>query len=251
MRGGRIGVLAYDALRTSRPLRRGVRVVKRGARRTLERAGSDRWSHPSPLDHRLAEYLPGEGGVFVEAGAYDGYLESTTYWLERFRKWSGVLVEPVPELAERARRERPGSLVFECALVPFDFAGETVEMWYGGTMSVVEGGCGAVADDERHALLGARLSREHVKRLTVPAKPLSALLDEAGLVEVDLLSLDVEGYEARALRGLDLTRHAPRFILVEMLDPARQRDEIEAAVGAAYVHEAQLSDRDHLYRRAA
>ena len=55
--------------------------------------------------------------------------------------------------------------------------------------------------------------------MRVPARTLSALLDEAGIARpVDLLSLDVEGAEPGALRGIDFARHAPRFICVEARD---------------------------------
>src|ERR1700686_634655 len=100
-----------DALRGQPQLHAGVRAVKRARRRALETLGSDRYSHPAydDLDRKLAAYLPERGGTFVEAGAFDGYWGSNTYWFERFRDWSGVLVEPLPEMAERARRERPRS----------------------------------------------------------------------------------------------------------------------------------------------
>ena len=56
-----------------------------------------------------ARHLTRRGGVFVEAGANDGYAQSNTYYFERMRGWSGVLIEPVPELAHhcpfRAGRE--------------------------------------------------------------------------------------------------------------------------------------------------
>ena len=226
-----------------------ARTVKRTWRRAFECLGSERYSHPAydDLDRKLASYLPERDGVFIEAGAYDGYWGSNTYWFERFRGWTGVLIEPVPELAERARRERPQSQVFHCALVPPEYVEEKVTLRYGGTMSAVAGLWTADEAERLHAV-GA-VDRREVS-LEVPARQLSDVLDEASISHIDLLSLDVEGFEASALRGLDLTRHRPRFLLVEMLRESEQRPEIEAVLGPAYHHEAQLSGRDHLYRRA-
>ena len=87
--------------------------------RLFERLGSERFSRPAlfDLDARLEALLPPGPGIFVEAGAHDGYTQSNTYFLERRRGWSGVLVEAVPELAERARRRRPRSRVVQAALV--------------------------------------------------------------------------------------------------------------------------------------
>jgi hypothetical protein len=83
----------------------------------------------------------------------------------------------------------------------------------------------------------------------VPARTLSSLLDEMDAPEVDLLSLDVEGHEPQALRGLDLDRHAPRFVLVEIHDMATGREPIEAILGHRYVAVEQLSPVDMLYAR--
>jgi FkbM family methyltransferase len=54
--------------------------------------------------------------------------------------------------------------------------------------------------------------------ISVPAKPLDAVLDEAGLETVDLLKIDVEGAEDLVLNGMDagLTRHRYRRILLEL-----------------------------------
>jgi FkbM family methyltransferase len=231
------------------PLRRAVRGAKRARRRVFERCGSDRYSHPAydDLDRKLARYLPHRGGVFVEAGAFDGYWGSNTYWFERFRGWSGVLVEPVTELAARARKERPRSRVFECALVPPDFPDDRLVLRYRGTMTVavdLDGG-------EMHA--ERQVTREPGQRdafeFAADARCLGDVLDEAAVGRIDLLSLDVEGYEAPVLRGLDLRRHRPRFVLVEMLKEEPARREIESVLGADYAYEARLSGRDHLYRR--
>ncbi len=238
-------------LRRSARLRAAVRAARRRRRRLFEALGSDRFSRPAShdLERKLAGYLPDRGGTFLEAGAYDGFTESNTYWFERMRGWTGVLVEPVPEMAAIARRERPGAQVFSCALVADDVDGATIRMQTGGTMSLVEG-AGPSRDFEiAHAREGARLTHRDQHAIEVPARTLSAVLDEAGSPALDLMSLDVEGSEAIALEGLDLDRHAPRFLLVEMLHEEGQRGRIEAALGERYAHEAQLSVWDHLYRR--
>jgi len=158
-------------------------------------------------------------------------------------------VEPVPEMAAIARRERPGSAVFQCALVARDFGAPTIPVQAGGTMSSVEGSGPSREWERDHARKGAELTRRDHYEVDVPALTLSTVLDRAGVTEVDLLSLDVEGYELAALQGLDLERHAPRFLLIEMLHEEGQRAGIEQALGAGYAYEVQLSERDHLYRR--
>jgi hypothetical protein len=68
------------------------------------------------LDRKIDKYLP-ERGVFIEAGANDGLNQSNTLFLARGRSWKGILVEPVPRLFERCKKNRPDSFCVNAALV--------------------------------------------------------------------------------------------------------------------------------------
>lgn len=199
------------------------------------------------LDLKLAAHLKRSGGFFVEAGANDGVTQSNTALLARHRGWRGLLVEPVPELARRCRLLRPESIVEQVALVAPDHGSSTVAMRYANLMSLVRGARGSEEADREHVAEGARLQGVAAYELEVPARTLSALLDAHGVRRVDLLSLDLEGYEPTALRGLDLERHRPRFILVEAWDRAA----IEERLGRDYEALAELSRHDVLYRLRA
>jgi FkbM family methyltransferase len=198
------------------------------------------------MDHRLDRVFSGmRDGFFVEAGALDGFYESNTYFLERARNWRGLLIEPTPGFARNARRERPRSQVVECALVAPDFPHDHVELRFGGSKTVVdtEGAAAWVADAQSEIALD---DPEHVYR--APAKTLSSVLDDLDAPEIDLLSLDVEGYEPHVLAGLDLARHAPRYVLVEV-DMRAPRHLVENALGGRYEVHTELSPHDVLYER--
>ena len=78
----------------------------------------------------------------------------------------------------------------------------------------------------------------------MPARTLSAILESHGVRRIDLLCLDLEGYEPSALRGLDLERHRPAWMLVE----AWNRPAIEDLLAPWYDPVAELSHHDVLYR---
>lgn len=199
------------------------------------------------LDLKLALHIKQRGGFFVEAGANDGVAQSNTMLLARSRGWRGLLIEPVPELADRCRRLRPDSTVVQAALVAPGHGAPTIAMRYANLMSLVPGAQGSPAADAEHVELGERLQGVTSYELEVPARTLSAILDAHAVQSVDLLSLDLEGYEVPALRGLDLARHRPAFILVEAWD----RPGIEALLGERYDVLAELSHHDVLYRLRA
>ena len=196
------------------------------------------------LDRKLVPYLNFKRGFFIEAGAHDGLNQSNTLYFEKRRGWTGLLVEPIPELAQRCRQNRPHAIVENCALVPLSLEGSQVLMRFCGLMSVVQGSMKSLEEELTHVRTGCDLQKLEPYEITVPARALSSLLDDHGIREVDFLSLDVEGGELHALQGIDFTRHRPRFMLIE----ARYRQEIEDFLEPYYTRVAALTERDLLFQ---
>jgi FkbM family methyltransferase len=217
------------------------------ARQALSTEDAASWPALHGMDRQLAELFAGldRPGFFVEAGANDGYTQSNTYWLGRFAGWRGVLIEPMQEFADLCARERPDATVIRSALVPADFEGDVVEMHFGDLMSVVAG----EHEVEWRTRFGNVQGWRDPYTAQVPARTLSSILDEVAAPEIDLLSLDVEGYEPEVLRGLDLDRHSPRWILVEVHEDATSRRPVEEVLGSRYTLDRRLSPNDLLYRR--
>lgn len=176
------------------------------------------------LHERIKERFGFNNGFFVEVGAYDGLTASNTAYLEKYYGWRGILIEALPHKAFECLRNRPAASVVHCALVADDFVGDYVEMRHLHTMSIVADGRTLIPDMNLHLERGDKYGsdvdrRARNIRFFAPAHTLSAILDKHGSPQVDLFSLDVEGYELNVLRGLDLTRHRPRAILLETWEP--------------------------------
>jgi FkbM family methyltransferase len=217
--------------------------VVHARRRAFEAVGSQRYSRPATegLDRQLAQFLP-PVGVFVEAGANDGYTISNTYYLERVRGWTGVLIEGIPELYEECRKLRRHSQVFNYALVDPHFGSDSVTMTYGDICSVITG-----SEPEVQRWV-EEISRDPSYEVRVPTRTLDQVLEEANVNTVDFVSLDVEGFEVQALRGFDLDRWSPSWMLIEVVHGAG-RDAIEQILGERYRAVAQLTTYDVLYQR--
>jgi FkbM family methyltransferase len=139
-------------------------------------------------------------GIFVEVGANHPTLLSQTWFLEQ-RGWSGVLVEPNPELCELLRAQRPRSRTFQAAVGAPEQVGE-VDLLMGA--SHLHSTLSPVLDDPMSGV-----------KVRVPLRTLDAILTEAGVASVDFLSLDVEGMELAVLQGFTLEKFRPRLILLE------------------------------------
>lgn len=220
-------------------------------KKIFEAIGSDRYSRPSlhQIDQKIEKYLSDDNCFFIEVGGNDGYRYSNTYYFERFKGWTGILVEGIPALYEKCVVERPKSRVFNCALVDKNYQEPYVKMKYADPMSIVVGAQKSEEADDNH--VQKWLNHEQKKRndiesyeIQVPARTLTSVLDECNIDKIDFFSLDVEGYELNVLKGLDFNKYRPKYMLIE----ARYKDEIEQYISEFYVEVDQFSHHDFLYK---
>jgi FkbM family methyltransferase len=140
-------------------------------------------------------------GYYVEVGANDPRERSQTWHLEQ-QGWTGVLVEPQPDLAARLRAQRKAK-VFAVACSSPANAGQELPLHVAGPLSSLD----------RH---GMAPGADPEKIICVPVRTLDSILEEAGSPPAfDFLSIDVEGHEIEVLQGFDLARWCPRLIMME------------------------------------
>jgi FkbM family methyltransferase len=183
------------------------------------------------LDKKLEEYLDYNNGFFIEIGGWDGISFSNTLYFEKFRNWRGILIEPAPNEFLKCKKNRPNAKVFCNACVPFGYREKFVAMKYCASMTVAipdKSLDNDLPDIDSHVESGKQFlsSEQAVYEFGAIAKPLSVILDEnyIDIRKIDLLVLDVEGFELNVLRGIDFKRHAPNFICVEVwnLNPIKE-----------------------------
>jgi hypothetical protein len=128
-------------------------------------------------------------------------------------------------------------------MIRFGAIGHASNRAFGDLMSIA-------GEDASHARAGLAVAGRAGRAgysVEVSARTASSVLDEAGL-SVDLMVLDVEGNELDVLAGLDLERHAPRYLLVEALDRGAQQRVLDSALASWYEPLEALSEFDLLYR---
>ena len=74
------------------------------------------------VDKKLSNYLNKKNGFYIELGANDGISESNTYFLENYKDWKGILIEPIIHNYLLCKKNRSKRNKFFCnACVPFGY----------------------------------------------------------------------------------------------------------------------------------
>ncbi len=152
-------------------------------------------------------------GYFVEVGANDGLRYSATYALEALG-WNGLLIEPIPALAELCRQRRPHARVVNAALGKRGSTGNARFVTYekAGEHSDLASHLASVDQSFR------KPAGRHAREIEVPLTTMDALLADAPRVDVAII--DVEGGELDLLDGFEIERLRPRVLIVEDHDLA-------------------------------
>ena len=150
--------------------------------------------------HLVREFFGGATGYFVDVGANDPQLGSQSWHLEQ-AGWTGILIEPQPDLAARLRQTRKAKVFAVACSAPAN-AGKSMPLHLAGPLSSLN-----------ENLMDVTLKADAT--VTVPVRTLDHVLAEAGAPSpIDFLSIDVEGHAREVLQGIDLVRWRPRLILV-------------------------------------
>jgi FkbM family methyltransferase len=147
-------------------------------------------------------------GTFVEMGAVDGVLYSNTLFFERILGWSGLLVEPSPRLIPALRRNRgqnDRNLVVNAAVCATEGMVEWWDVPKNPTVSGIRASMpdGVILDSAGHVAFGGTARGTLPHRTNITCEPLTALLRKAGIIRINLFSLDVQGAELSVLSTMN------------------------------------------------
>ena len=169
-----------------------------------------------------------KGDVFViQVGANDGRMADPVYSVAKRNAWRGLLIEPHPAyfatLLERYRR-RPGFQLLQIGISDADGVlplyhldnalMEAFPRWVHGSASVYRK---RVVRQVRLACRkkAAEYDDSMVVCTDVPMRRLDAVLAESGVLQADLIVIDVEGHELAVMASVDLRSLGLRGMLVE------------------------------------
>jgi FkbM family methyltransferase len=200
------------------------------------------------------KYLNFRGGFFIEAGANNGLDQSNTTFLEQAFGWTGLLIEPNPHKFRECVANRPNCICENFALVSDSYNAKTIEGDFNHTdyQSLM----GVVTDlgdfYDSHLVEAKEVRKNLYGTIPVPVATLTSLLNKNNITKIDLLSLDVEGYEISVLNGFDLNLYRPTYCLIETCynfnGGIRQVAVTDHMVKNGYEMIANVGNADTLYR---
>ncbi len=144
------------------------------------------------------------GGFFVDVGANDHRVNSTTYYLEKELGWHGLAIDALCGL-EAGYREHRKNTRFFCYFVS-DKSDADIDFY--------------VARQRYHRRSSA--DGKWARRCDLPRKAkvrtitLDDLLTREGVRQFDLLSMDIELAEPSALAGFDIEKYRPALVCIEL-----------------------------------
>jgi FkbM family methyltransferase len=146
---------------------------------------------------------------FLDIGANDPISCNNTYLLYK-QGARGVLVEPIPYLQDRLSKTRPEDLLLKGAITDYkDGIGKFYINKHDGLSSLIKNQ--AVEYAKTYNVKGSF----NQQQIDVPLFPINAVLEKYFKDGLDLLSIDIEGYDMSVLTAIDMEKIRPKFIIIE------------------------------------
>ncbi|XP_045159525.1 protein Star-like [Mercenaria mercenaria] len=148
--------------------------------------------NPSPGQTQfIDEYLNQKrNGFYVDCGAFDGEHLSNSLFLERYRNWTGILIEPNPTTYGLLRQKHRKAYSLNACLSTNKYP--SLETFSTGKIHVL----GKVLDDRY------KMKKRAKNLIQVQCFPLYTILLAIGKMDIDYFSLDVEGAESGVLHTI-------------------------------------------------
>jgi FkbM family methyltransferase len=174
-----------------------------------------------PSERQLLEDIAREktNVFFVQIGANDGKTEDYLYEFVRRYHWKGILVEPVKSVYESLLRNYHGTpgLIFENVAIA-DAEGSRIFYRLRDDPSLPPI-ASMIGSFDRNVLLRKNYIvpnfESYIVEEPVACCTFESLAARHQVEKIDVIVIDVEGYDYNVLRQIDFARHRPDLVIYE------------------------------------
>ena len=167
------------------------------------------------LDLILEEYINYKDGFYIEVGANDGVRQSNTLYLEKFKNWHGVLIEPSKRYKNLIKNRNKKNYFFNVACCSFDIKEKYKTLHY-ADLYTLPNHIYKTKDKEEFKKKIYFHSNGKFEEFKVKQTTLNELLIKSNAPKtIDFFSLDVEGDELNLLKGINYNIFKFKYLLIE------------------------------------
>ena len=165
----------------------------------------------------------GKESFVLQIGAMDGQLFDPMHEYITQYQWSGLLVEPIPAQFARLQKTYANQPQLQLANVAIAEEVGTANMYHLPTDKVdnktlPKWGYGTSSFFKDRNALAFDEVQEHIEQIEVKTTTLPKLLADHKVQEIDLLQIDVEGYDYQVLKQFDFSKYQPLIINIEIVN---------------------------------
>ncbi len=181
-----------------------------------------------------------KSGVFLDIGAFDGIDGSNSYFFETELDWSGVCIEPLPEIFNKLKNNRKCVSINGCAWNKNDT--KTFRM-ISGYNEMLSGLVDCYDDKHIHRITSeAKDRKEKIEDIIVKCFDINEILKNNNLFNIDLLSIDVEGAEFDIISAIDFDKYDIKVIVAENNYDDNKVRNLLASKGYDFEHRLTIDD---------
>jgi len=178
-------------------------------------------------------------GIYIDVGCNHPFFNNYTYLLYT-NGWSGINIDLDFHYVDMFNYFRPNDFNKQIAIA--DKKGET-ELFFYHNKSAIN-----TLSKEMHSSRGG--AAKEIRKIQTDT--LNSVIQNSPFADkkINLLTIDVEGFEMNVLRGFDLQKYSPEVVVVEYIDPSMKKEEfynqnINSVINSELYH--FMNDRNYTF----
>jgi FkbM family methyltransferase len=147
-------------------------------------------------------------GFFVDIGAYDPVVCSNTWFIYKFRGWTGINIEPNPTNFAAFKKQRPKDINLNIGI-----SEKPQELDYYMIDKLP-----AMNTFSEEFIRYSKLENDVSRVMKIPTDTLKNVLDKHNPTNrpIDIMNIDVEGIDMQVLNSNDWNKYVPKCIVIEV-----------------------------------